>query len=148
MLTGYLHITDLIYNYRLMLNEKQYSPRVKMSLNLALARMGDSTAVSFLKGKLAILHVNDNIVYEIFPLLTYTRQRAAFDFLLQTIQSEEKNCLSSNPDKEEPIICAYRIIEMVAPYIHDFPAKIENRELVSDDYSKTLMAVKEWIKEP
>lgn len=146
LLTGYIHIPDLIYNYRLMLNEKQYSARIKMNIHLALARMNDTTSVNYLSEKLKNIKVNDDAVYEIFPLLAYTRQKVMFDFLLENILTEEKKCLSANPDNEVPVICAYRIIELVAPYIHNFPAKTADGELISNDYTKTLREVKEWIK--
>jgi hypothetical protein len=68
------------------------------------------------------------------------------DFMLREILSDEKRCRSSNPDKEEEIICAFKIIEMVAPVIENFPVKITSYgEADIDDFDHTLNSVREWI---
>ena len=147
LLTGYLGITDLIYNYQQLLSEKGiYNKHVRMNMQFANARMGDTAAVGFILAHLKKLTITNNAVYDVFPLLAYTRQKVIFDFLLEEILNETKNCNSASPDKETPIICAFRVMEMVAPYIYDFPVKVDTSgELLTNNYNKTLTEVRSWI---
>jgi len=147
LLTGYVKIPDLIYNYRQMLLEKEkYNSRIRLNMQLALARMGDTTAIQSVVNRIKRITISDNMVYEVYPLLAYTRQKEVFGLLLETIMSDSKDCHSSNPDKETPIICAFRVIEMVAPYIIDFPVKVDaSGEIIFENYSKTLDEVRAWI---
>jgi hypothetical protein len=147
-LTGYLDIDELVYNYNLMMHDERYRSREKMAMLLALARMGDSTSITNMMAKVSKLPVNDDVVYNIYPDLTYMRQKQAFDFLFDKILSDSKDCTSSNPDNEQPIICSFRIMEMVAPYVDDFPVKTDRwGELIITDYDKTLTNVRKWILE-
>lgn len=120
--------------------------RQKWAADLALARMGNSESVEYCLNKIKGAGVNDQTVTYLFPDLAYIRTRAAFDYMLQEINSDEKKCSSANPDNEKPVICAFRIMELVAPYIEDFPVKTTSYgELDTDNYDDTLKKVKEWI---
>jgi hypothetical protein len=65
-------------------------------------------------------------------------------FLLRTIMNDERNCSSPNPDSNASINCAYRILELVAPVIVDFPVDVDE-ELLTNDYTESLVRVREWI---
>jgi len=148
LLTGYLHIDELLYNYRLMFNDKEKTDkRLRPYIQLAMARMNDSTAVRSIVEKVRRFPVNDDMVYDFYPLLVYTCQKPVYDFLFSVILSDKKDCLSSNPDKEKPIICAYRVIALMAPYLKDFPVSLdETGEAIIDNYPQTLAEVRQWIE--
>ncbi len=148
LISGWLNIRELMYNYRQMISQSEvYDKKERWNMYLAMARMGDADALHYIMQKIKSVTVNDDIVYEIYPDLAYTRQKQAFDFLLEKIMSDSKDCLSSNPDNEAPIICAYRIMEYVGPYITDFPLEIDTYgELIIVDYEDDLLRVRNWIE--
>jgi hypothetical protein len=85
-------------------------------------------------------------VYDIGPELVYTRNKIVFDFLLEAILRDTKDCTSANNDDTTPMTCAYRLIEQVAPYIINFPAKLDEvGELKTKDYPALLTEVRSWI---
>ncbi len=113
---------------------------------LALIRAGDAKFEPKLFKSAKEQVVNDRFVYTLTNDLTYTRSKLIFDYLLELIMSDEKKCTSANNDNPEPMICAYRLIEKVAPCIINFPAKVNAYgELETKDYSKLLTEVREWI---
>lgn len=127
--------------------ETKLSKKEEWAVSLALARMGNEQSIEYCMGKARSIAVNDNAVYNLFPDLIYIHQKESIDYLLQEIQSDEKKCHSSNPDKEESIICAFKIMELVAPVIIDFPLKVTSYgELEIDDYDEASIKVREWIK--
>ncbi len=145
-LTGYLGIDELIYNFNQMMNDEKYRSREKMAMQLAMGRMGDSASVNDIMVRVSKMPVNDEVVNNVYPDLAYMRQKQAFDFLFNKIMSDSKDCRSSNPDNEQPIICAFRIMEIVAPYVEGFPVKTDRwGELMITDYDKTLAEVRKWI---
>ena len=108
--------------------------------------MGNSESIDYCLNKIKGAGVNDHTVTHLFPDLAYIRNKDAFHYMLQEINSDEKKCSSANPDNEKPVICAFRIMELVAPYIEDFPVKLTSYgELDTNDYDKALIKVKEWI---
>lgn len=120
--------------------------RQKWAVDLALARLGNSESIEYCLNKIMGAGVNDQTVTYLFPDLAYIRNKEGFDYMLQEISSDEKKCSSANPDNEKPVICAFRIMELVTPYIEDFPVKLTSYgELDTDNYDDTLKKVKEWI---
>jgi hypothetical protein len=118
------------------------------ALELALARTGNKESLNYCLNKIKSVPVNDNTVNYLFPDLAYIRQSESLQYMLHEILSDEKKCKSSNPDKEEEIICAFRIMEIVAPVIQDFPVKMTDYgELDIEDYDLTLLSVRKWINE-
>lgn len=148
-LCGWLKTTDLIYDFRQKIDQKEgTSVQDRWAMRLALARMGEQDMTDYCLARLKKVKINDDVVYEFIPDLIYTRQKPIFDHLLTLIESDEKNCSSSNPDSDEKIICAYRIIEQIAPYIENFPAKVDvSGELQTNDYAKLLVEVRTWISQ-
>jgi hypothetical protein len=113
---------------------------------LALIRAGDDRLEPKLLKSAKEQVVNDRFVYTLTNDLAYTRSKPIFDYLLELIMSDEKKCTSANNDNPEAMICAYRLIEKVAPYINGFPAKVNAyNELETKDYAKLLSEVREWI---
>lgn len=149
LLSGYIGIEELIYNLKSMLIiEDLYGKKEKWNMKLAMARMGDASAISEVIGRIGALRVSDNVVYDVYPSLAYVRQKQAFDILLDIILSDEKNCLSSNPDNEAEIICAYRVMGFTAQYIEGFPLDVDQfGEPIIDNYEQALTTVRQWINE-
>ena len=125
---------------------KNLNKHDQKDFRLALIRAGDVRFESKLFKSAKEQVVNDRFVYTLINDLTYTRSKMIFDYLLELILSDEKRCTSANNDDPEPMICAYRLIENVAPYINDFPAKVNAyKELETTDYAKLLIEVRTWI---
>jgi len=147
-LIGYINLTECVPEMKRILSEKKYpNNTVRWALHLALARMGDSVEVTYCINKIKNASLTDKLVYEIFPDLAYIRNKRAFDYLLSVIESDKKDCSSSNPDSDAKIICGYRVIQMVAPYIEKFPLELDGAGDVKWGNSKAaLLKVREWIK--
>ncbi|MES2134136.1 MAG: hypothetical protein V4506_17445 [Bacteroidota bacterium] len=119
----------------------------KKDLKLALTRCGDERYATKMNETLKQQVVNDELIYSALPDILYTKNKAMFSFLLDGILSDSKKCSSANNDDNTPMICAYRLIEQLAPEIVDFPATVnEKGEINSKDLPKTLTEVREWIK--
>jgi hypothetical protein len=147
-LTGLAGISDLIYDYSEMLEQKKYtSNKMRWALHLALARLGNAEEATYCVTKVKQMSVSDDVVYELLPDLAYTRTKEAFDYMLEIIKSNEKSCSSSNPDLEAKIICAYRVIQIVAPYINEFPVKVDKTgDIIATNYEQMLATVRQWIE--
>jgi len=146
-LTGFVGITDLTYDYREMLQQKKYpNNKVRWALHIALARLGIKEEADYCLNRIRKLPISDDVVYDLLPDIVYVRSKEAFDYLLELIKSNEKSCSSSNPNSDAKIICAYRVIRLVAPFINDFPIKTDKGgDLIDRDYDKMLITVRQWI---
>ena len=119
----------------------------KKDLKLALVRCGDERYATKMNETLKQQVVNDELIYSALPDILYTKNKAMFSFLLDGILSDSKKCSSANNDDNTPMICAYRLIEQLAPEITNFPATVnEKGEINSKDLPKALTEVREWIK--
>lgn len=119
----------------------------KKDIKLALIRAEQTNSEQRLLQSAKEQVINDNFVYNLINDLTYTRNKAIFDYLLDLINRDTKTCNSADNDNPEPMICAFRLIEKVAPYLNNFPAKLNaNYELDTKDYALLLSDVRIWIK--
>ena len=92
--------------------------------------------------------MNDNLVYNIFPDLVFTRRPEAIAFLIEEIGSNEKNCLSADVEREVSIPCGYRIMEQLAPVIEGFPFDLdESGDLKASNYPAALATVRQWFSD-
>jgi hypothetical protein len=145
---GWLEIKDLGYNFRQMLTDKKINSRDRWAMRIAMARMGEADMIDYCLQKIKTTKVNDDVIYDLVPDMIYTRQKPMFDYLLQIIESDEKNCGSANPDSDVKMVCGFHIIELISPYIENFPAKVRaSGDLDTRDYDKTLLDVRNWIKQ-
>jgi hypothetical protein len=121
--------------------------QVKWSAHLALARLGEPNALAFILQRVQKLGINDDVVYDIFSDLVYTRQRQAFNYLIEVIKSDEKKCMSADPENPEPMNCGYRVLELIAPVIKDFPLKVDSSgDLEVKEYAVALRQVRKWLE--
>lgn len=123
---------------------KAGSPNAQ-ALSLALARSGSSALDGWLD-QLRSQAIDDRFVYQVAPLLIYTRQKAATDYLLDIILSDDRSCTPADAETSGRILCAYRLMEMLAPVIVDFPVKATRiGQLEVDDYEQALQTVRQWV---
>jgi HEAT repeat protein len=145
LLTGY--VGDKAYEQPLqdLLRKTNLGRKERWSVQMALARMGNTTAIDQVVGRLKGVRVNDDMIYEAAPMLVYLRQQQSIDYLFEIVMSDAKNCESANPDSEVPILCAYRVMEYLAPVVKDFPLKVTaGGDLDVKDYEKALVTVRKW----
>ncbi len=148
-LCGYLQIAD---QRSVIQNQLQAgaikSKSDKWSAYLAMCRLGDAQALSYVMGRVRKLPVNDDVVYDVFPDLIYTRQREAIHYLVEALNSNEKNCEPANPEASGNIPCAYRVMEMLAPVVKDFPLQTDaTGDVIAKDYAKALQLAREWLNQ-
>ena len=145
---GWLGTNDLIYDFRKQITDKKGNVKQRWAMRLAMARMGELDMLDYCLQRVLKIPVNDDVVYDLVPDIIYTRQKPMFDYLLQIIESDEKKCSSPNPDSNAKILCAYRVIEQIAPYIENFPVEVSaSGDLKTKDYEKTLVEIRNWIKQ-
>ena len=128
--------------------DSNLSVRKKWNISLALARLGSEEALLSCIDKVKKAPINSQMVAHLLPDLVYTRQKAALDYCVELLYSDEKLCQTANPDLSESILCAYPVIELIAPVIVDFPIHVNpSIGLDVDDYEKMLQTVRMWLKE-
>jgi hypothetical protein len=119
---------------------------IRWAALLALSRMNDQTATNAVLTRVKKIGINDDVIYEIFPDLIYTRQRAAFDYIITELHSDKTNCTSADNDNPVKIPCGYRIMEMLAPVIKDYPLALDaSGDVKTKDYKKALETVRNWF---
>ncbi len=145
-LVGALNMTDQIPALQSLL--PGLSARDRWAAQLALARLSNPEALATVLARVKRYPVNDDLVYEALPDLVYTRQKDAIDYLVAIVQSNERNCESADPEATENIRCGYRVLELLAPVIQDFPLAVgESGDLAVDDYPQALQQARQWLEQ-
>lgn len=120
----------------------------KFYYNLALSRNGDVDAIENISRGFRHKKLDDRVLYAIGNDLLYTKQLDIYDIFITAIFSDEKNCSSGNPDITEKINCAYQIMVLLAPYIMDYPIKLDKwgDPIIDDDgYEEALSLTRKWL---
>jgi len=133
---------------RFLKNVGQFIPlgkKEQYKVLLALVRLGDPESVDQYVQNITSRVINDQLIYSILPDIIYTRNKQVFDFLLQDTQHSIARCYSGNNDSQEKILCAYRILEEIAPYILNFPVSVDRSGALVGDYETALEKVRKWI---
>jgi len=144
-LMGYLEMNDMKEAIRA-LTLPPNSKRDRWAALLALSRMGDDEAIQSVMQRSQKLKVNDDVVYEIFPDLIYTRQSAPINYLITVLNSDDKNCFAADGESETRIPCAYRAMEQLAPVIEGYPVRLDaSGDVVASNYEKALADVRKWF---
>lgn len=145
MLAAYLGVGGELMKRQLLQDDLSFSEQ--RYLNLALARMGNQSSIVFFQGLLSRMPLNNEFVEYIVPDLVYTRQKELLDICVVYINSDEFLCSSADPDNERAMLCAYRILELIAPVIMDFPLKVSGLgTLITDDYQEALYICRDWFE--
>lgn len=118
--------------------------KTRWAAYLALARMGEEKELQYVVKTIAEMPLNDDVVYEMVTDLIYTRQKIAFDYLFTIVNSDQPSCTSADPDASAKILCGYRTMEYMAPYIKDLPLPVEYGELLVDNYEEALRELRAW----
>lgn len=128
-------------------NDRNFSKPERWATYISLARLGDESSLEYCKARVESLPLSDQVVDILYKDLVYTRKKTAYDLMVKSIYSDEKLCTSSNPNSDAKIICGYRVLELIAPYIDNFPIKVlESGDLASDNYPKALEIAREWFQ--
>ncbi len=145
-LAGFLNLTDLKEDIRPYAQPGNTS-QIRWAAILSLARMGESSSIKDMMKRVTQLPMNDDIVYEVFPDLVYTRQPEAIIYLVEILNSDVKNCMSADAERETPIVCGYRIMEQLAPIIEGYPLLLdENGDVNTNDYTGALDIARQWFQ--
>lgn len=140
---GYINLMEALTILK-QLSKPGNSRKARWAAYLALARMGEQEELEYVVKTVSSLSVNDDVVYEMVPDLIYTRQKLAFDYLFTIIASNKASCTSADPDASAHILCGYRTMEYIAPYINNFPLPVVDGELMVDDYVQALQELRAW----
>jgi len=149
-LIGYLDLRDLAPQIRSYVEDLQpplQSPD-RWAGYISLARMGDQQAIDFLLNRIRTLGLNNDVAIDLFPDLVYTRTFRAIHYLEEALFNNDKNCGPASAEFDQPVTCAYRIMEMLAPALKDYPIAIGPAgELVTTDYAEALEKTRAWFKQ-
>lgn len=149
-LIGFLDMNKQVSKLNDLLNDTTVkNESIRWEVRVTLARLGDEEQISYCTNLARSKGVNDRIIHYLLKDLIYTRQKPAFDYLLDILYSDAKNCRPANPDLYDPIVCGYRIMELLAPAIKDFPFETYpgTSQLKTKDYDKTLEDVRQWFRD-
>ncbi|GAB3337206.1 hypothetical protein GCM10027429_21390 [Marivirga atlantica] len=145
MLVGYMNNDAAIAPLK-QVEQQISSGWTKFNIQLALARRGDKQATTAVLNKMKTATINDDFIYDLSPLLVYTRNKEVFKFLEDIIFSEEANCNSANPNRSVDILCGYRLLEYMAPAIEGSPLTVdEYGELEVTNYEQALQDFRDWL---
>jgi HEAT repeat protein len=148
LLAGHLHLTELTGILQQFKNNPAQDNDVRWRCYLVLARMGDESSLNFILAAVQKRGVNDRVVYNDFPDLIYTRQRKIFDYLIKELFSDEQKCHSPNPSIAREMVCGYRIMEMLASVIKDFPLSVTAAGTINTkNYDSALEKARKWLKQ-
>lgn len=146
LLAGYVGAGQEFMKRQLL--QPDLNSRDQWFFNLALARMGDASGVDFCLNILQGQVLNNYLVEFGLPDIIYTRQKKLFDVCVGYINSDELSCFSADPDNESAMLCGYRVLELMAPVIEDFPIKVNAiGTLDVQDYDAALILARQWFFE-
>ncbi|MCP4109679.1 MAG: hypothetical protein GY749_29865 [Desulfobacteraceae bacterium] len=125
------------------------SDKERWQLRLALARLGDEAQIDYCTNFARSGKVNDRVIEYLLRDIVFIRQKEPFDYLVEILQSEDKNCRPPNAERNTKIVCGYRIMELLAPAVEDFPLKYDEdiEEIDTDDYEKALETTRVWFQQ-
>lgn len=129
--------------------DKKADVELKWDMHLALARLGEQTDIDFVVRKASAIpyDYSEDLMTMIVPQLIYTRQKPAIDVCVEMLQADKCKCASANPTVDVKILCGYRIMEMLAPVIRNFPYKVSKSGMIeADDYEEALSTIREWFQ--
>lgn len=149
-LIGFLDMNEQISKLNDLLNDTTIkNESIRWEVRVTLSRLGDEEQTAYCTNLARSKGVNDRIIHYLLQDLIYTRQIEAFNYLLDILYSEAKNCRPANPDLYTPIVCGYRIMEILAPAIKDFPFETYpgTSQLKAKDYDNALEDVRQWFRD-
>jgi hypothetical protein len=147
-LMGFLGMIEVSAELLQIANDVSLEESERWAAFIALARLGNSDAIIFVNNRSRKILLNDDLISELFPDLIYTRQPAIINYVIEILQSDERNCESADNDDDKPIPCGYRIMEQLATVIKNYPLAVDaTGDIKIRDYPKALEKVRIWFKE-
>lgn len=148
LLAGKLNLMNLKDDFELMILEShRHSKKELWAVNLALAKMGDEEREKYVIKKVSSLPINDALISHVFPDLIYLKSEKSLNLMLKVVLSDSKDCSSVMPDSDEKLICAFRIIEMLAPVLPEMPVVVDEfGEIETNNPDGLLEKVRQWIQ--
>jgi len=146
-LVAFLEVKDA--KVELLKQKALFAGNVKMlwNYNQALARLGDKTSAQELLASFKAQRVNDDVLEILGPGMIFSHDKSCVKALIDILNDDAANCVSPNPDSDARIACGYRVMEMLAPYINDFPLKLHvSGDIDTKDYPSALKTAREWFK--
>ena len=148
LIVGYIchqNFTETIN--RVFPNSRVFNKQERWATHIALARLGNESALNYCTSRAASLTLSDQVIDIIYPDLIYTHNKQAYDILVEALYSDDKKCSSLNPNSDSKIICGYRIVELLAPKIRNFPIKVlPSGDLDVSNYQAAIEIAREWFK--
>lgn len=149
-LVGYLQLQDLALKIKAYVEEEAPALRAqdRWAGYIALARLGDQQAVDVILNRVRMVGVNDDAVYELFPDLVFTRSYRAIHYLEEVLFSDERKCGAPSAESRQKMTCAYRVMELLAPVIKDYPvAATAGGGVATNNYPQALETTRAWFKQ-
>jgi hypothetical protein len=149
-IVAYLDMDDQISQLNNLLSDTSLTDQlIRWDLSIALARLGDEEQILYCVEYARSIGVNDRIIHYLLKDLVYTKQKECFDYLLEILFSDAKNCIPPNPDLYDPIVCGYRIMEIISTSVIDYPYETYpgTSQLKADDYDEALETVRQWFRD-
>ncbi len=145
-LIGFVGINELQSEMQLLATSQNKNNTLRWAALLSLARMGSEEAAQAILKKVQRLPVEDDVVYDVFPDLVFTRHPLLFGYLITVLHSDEAGCSPADPDQSGKIPCAYRVMEMLAPVLENFPLKVgPSGDIQTRDYPRALQEARTWF---
>lgn len=124
------------------------NPEIKWKVHTALARLGREASIDYCVNYAKSKDMNDLLVRFVLKDLAYIKQKEAVGYLVSELYIDEQNCRAANPMSSARITCAYRIMELLAPVVKNYPYKIKyGTQLEAPSYDKALEDIRKWFKE-
>jgi hypothetical protein len=147
-LVGYLQLQAVAPKIKSYVEEPALRPQDRWAGYIALARLGDQQAVDVILNRIRTFGVNDDAVYELFPDLIYTRSYRAIQYLEEVLFSNERNCGAPSAESRQKMTCAYRVMELLAPVIKDYPVTVSaGGGIATKNYPQALETTRAWFKQ-
>ncbi|MTI29518.1 hypothetical protein, partial [Xanthovirga aplysinae] len=145
-ITGYLEVEGGEEVIIQLIKQGGLKAKTKWAGQLALARMGNEQAINIIMERVYQQQVNDALVYDLLPELMYTRHSLAINYMVEVLNSDDRNCYPPNPDATKKILCGYRVMEYLAKVIEGFPLKTgRSGDIQTDDYKEALKISRDWF---
>jgi len=127
-------------------NSRSFTKQERWATYKALARLGDKESLDYCLQRISSIPLNDQVVDVLYPDLIYIHKKEAFSLIIKALYNDEKLCSSTNPNSSQNMVCGYRLIELISPFIKNFPIKLlPSGDLDVKDYSKALKDVRDWF---
>ena len=148
-LVAFIELEDQVkYLNNNLQNGNYKAQKVIWSAHLALARLDVESEIDFCIDLVRNQPVNDDVIYELVPDLIFTKQKKVYDYIIELLNSNVKNCYSANPENPQKILCGYRVMESLAPAIKNFPLELDSTgDILTDDYEAALKTTREWFNQ-